>query len=480
VFFTAMTQASILLTNLLMVTLIAKWLGVVALGEYLILKRVSTWMLTGTQLGLGVALPRQIAYCSDDLGPKADRYFAAAFASLIPLLLIVGAVSAIASKTIAHLCFGSQNVQLVYALALFLVGSSLQSMVFGYYRGLQRMRFANFVQIGGLVAVPLLCLIATRASNSASVLLKTTGIGIGAISTVWAAPILWRARDTWRELAPDAWLLLRFGSVRVPADIASGALLSMGPVLVTHYTGMEQLSYMLLGITCLSMTGLAFWPVVMMLLAKVSNLLASGRSDDVKVYVQHLRSAVLQLSVLVTTQALIFISPLIKWWLGDSYLPGVPVICVLLVSIPAFMYYYAMRSVLDAASPTPYNTRNLFISLGLFFAVSFGVVLWAPRAWITIGVSAAMTMAFVALAIATDNSLRKVQLVDSAPELRQLWIVGVLGVVSLAAQFACHFEIGKAPFCAVTLLNLGLAVWLTQKSQPRWLNFLRQVALSKA
>jgi O-antigen/teichoic acid export membrane protein len=243
---------------------------------------------------------------------------------------------------------------------------------------------------------------------------------------------------------------------------------------------MEQLSYMLLGITCLSMTCLAFWPVVMMLLAKVSKLLASGRSEDVKVYVQHLRSAVLQLSVLVTTQALIFINPLIKWWLGNSYLPGVPVICVLMVSIPAFMYYYAMRSVLDAASATPYNTQNLFISLGLFFAVSFVVILWAPRTWITIGVSASMTMAFVALAIATDNSLRTVRLVDSAPELRQLWIVGVLGIVSLAAQFACHFEIGKAVFCAVALLNLGLAMWLTQKSQPRWLSFLRQVVLSRA
>jgi O-antigen/teichoic acid export membrane protein len=480
VFLTGITQGSILFANLLIVTLISKWIGLVALGEYLLLKRVSTWLLTGTQLGLGVALPREIAHIGEDAGRRSNQYFAAAFLSLIPLLLVFGVAAILAANTVALLCFGSQNVSLVYALLLLLAGSSLQSIVFGYYRGLQRMRFANFVQLGGLVVVPLLCLAASRNSGSATLLVEITGIGTAAISIMWATPILLKARTSWSRIVPDARKLLSFGIVRVPADIASGALLTLGPVLISHYTNGEQLSFMLLGVTCLSMTGLAFWPVVMMLLAKVSRLLAAGRSEDVKLYIQHLRSAVIQLSLLIMTQVLIFIGPLVRWWLGESYLPGVPVICTLMASIPAFMYYYATRSVLDAASPTPYNTRNLVVALAVFCAVSLAVIHAAPRAWVTIGVSAAMTVAFYVLAIATDRSLRAVKLVDRGPELHALWTVGILGAVSLTVQFICRFEIGKVAFSAVELFNIGFAVLLTRRSQPAWLTFVSRVALSRA
>jgi len=368
---------------------------------------------------------------------------------------------------------------LVFALILFLVGSGLQTMIFAYYRGLQQMRWANCVQLGGLVAIPLLALVVTRQAHSTSQLMSVTGIGTALISIVWAFPILLKTREFRSHFVPDAKRLLSYGIVRVPGDIAAGALLTAGPILVAHYTSMGQLSYLLLGITCLSMTGLAFWPVVMMLLARVSKMLGAGRIEDVKQYVQHLRSAVFQLSALAMTQALIFISPLIKWWLGASYAPGLPVICILLMAIPGYMYYYAMRSVLDAASSKAYNTHNVLVALGTFFAIAFSVIRFAPREYVLLGVSAAMTFALYVLAIATDRSLRSVKLVDRAPELSPLWTVATLDCVSLAAQMIFRFEISKAAFCAVLVINLGLAAMLTRKWQPQWIVFVRNVALSR-
>lgn len=479
VLLTGATQAFILAANLVMVSLVNKWMGVVALGEFLLLKRVSSWLLMGTQLGLGVALPREIAHACDDTGVKAKQYFAAAMATLVPLLLLTGSAAVAAPSYVAQLCFGSRQTDLVYALVLFLAGAGLQTMIFAYYRGLQKMRYANCVQLGGLVVVPLIALMAARPSQSTAQLMGITGIFTAAISIAWAIFILIRVTGLRAHLVPDARRLLTYGVVRVPGDIAAGALLAAGPILAAHYTSMGQLSYLLLGITCLSMAGLAFWPVVMMLLAKVSKMLGSGRNEDVKLYVQHLRSAVFQLSALAMTQALIFSSPLVRWWLGASYLPGIPVICILLGAIPGYMYYYAMRSVLDAASSKAYNTRNVIAALGTFFTISVVVIQFAPRNFVMVGVSAAMTIAFYVLAVATDFSLRRVKLVDRSPELTHFWIILVLAGLALGAQLAFRFEISKLAFCAVVLIETAITAILVRRSQPKWVVFMRTMALSR-
>jgi len=480
VLLTGVTQVLILVTGLIMVSLVSKWMGLVALGEYLLLKRVSAWLLTGTQLGLGLALPREIAHTREESAERASRYFAVAFVTIVPILAVMSLIAVLTAKTVARLCFGSENRDLVYALVWLLAGSGLQTIVFGYYRGLQRMHYANVVQLGGLVVVPLLVLVAIRSSHSAALLVEMTGIGLTAMSIVWSLPLFCKAKNFKSHFVSDAGRLLRYGVVRVPGDIANGALLALGPVMVSHCASVEQLSYLLLGITCLGITSLAFWPVVMMLLAKISKMLGMGRTEDVIIYVQHLRSAVVQLSVLVMTQALIFIGPLVRWWLGDSYLSGVPVICIIMLAIPGYMYFCAMRSVLDAASAIPYNTRSVILALAVFCVISLTVTYAAPREWVLLWVSATMTIAFYVLAIATEWSLRAVKLVVQAPQMSPMLIVALLAFVSLSAQFAFHFEITKTAFCLVLLFNVGLTLMLIRQSQPEWVTFMSRVALSRA
>jgi O-antigen/teichoic acid export membrane protein len=473
------TQVAILAANLVMVGLVSKSMGMAALGEYLLLKRVSSWLLTSAQLGLGIALAREIACVVNNTEARARHYFAAAFMLAIPLLAVMCAVALLLPHTLTQLLFSSQQLALIYALAFLLCGSVLQTLLFGYYRGLQRMRQANLVQLAVLVLIPLLALAALRSYRSAPLLIEATGICMVTISVAWSVPILFKSRDVTAHFLSDTRQLLSYGVVRVPGDIAFGGLLTLGPMLVAHYSSMEQLSYLLLGITCLSMTGLAFWPVVMMLLAKVSKMLGAGRHEDVKEYVQQLRSAVILLSTLVMSQAIVFAGPLVSWWLGVSSLPGVPVICTIMVAIPAFMYYYALRSVLDAASSTPYNTRNVILSLGVFCTIAFAVIRLAPHELVLLGISATMTIALYVLAIATDRSLRAVKLADRAPQTSTMWIVALLAAISLAAQLAFNFEITKIAFCIVLLANMGLALLLLRKSRPEWLIFVSRVALSR-
>jgi len=476
---TGLTQVASLAASFVLVGAVSKRMGVVALGEYLLVRRVSSWLFAASQLGLGIALPRQIAHTVHEVETRAAQYFLATFGVLLVFLTGMGTALALNAQPVAHWCFGSENRSLVYAMVLFIFGTAVQATVFGYFRGLERVQTANLVIFGGAVVVPLLALGMTYKSHSASVLIGATGLGLAVPSILWAIP---KSAAAWRycgHFVSDARELLSYGVARIPGEIAFGGLLAVGPMLVSHYADMAQNSYLLLGITCLTMASLAFAPVSMVLLARISRLLATGRQEDVKEYVGHMRSAVLQLSLVLVVQGLVFTQPLVLWWLGPSCVAGVPVIRVVMLAVPAYMYFLAFRSVVDAASKVAYNARNVVVTLAVLVALLAAVIGFAPRERIVIGVAAATTVAMCVLALATHRTLRDLKLAERSPQIGPMWIAGLLGLISLTAQWGFHFQISKPAFGVVVLFNLGLTFLFLRKSQPEWLGFVLRVAFPR-
>jgi len=477
---TGLTQVAAVTANLILVGAVSREMGVAALGEYLLVKRTSSWLLSGSQLGLGIALPRQIAHTIQDVETRANQYFLAAFTVVVVFVVCTGLAAVLNAQRVARWCLGSEGRGLVYAMVLLLLGTAMQAMVFGYFRGLERVRRANLVGFGGWVVVPLLALGVTHKSHSAPLLIGATGLGLTVAAMLWAIPKIAGVQGFGRHFLSDTRQLLAYGVARVPGDIAIGGLLALGPLLVSHYVNIAQNSYLLLGITCLTLGGMAFAPVGIVLLARVSRLLGAGRHTDVSEYVGHLRSAVLQLSLVVVVQGLIFTRPIVLWWLGPSCTAGVPVIRMVMLAIPAYMYFVAMRSVVDAASQVAYNARNLLVTLAVLVALSATVVRFVPPERIVMGVAVATAVALCVLAFATHRTLSGLGLADRSPEFGPLWLAGLLGVTSLAAQWAFRFQISKPAFLVVLLVNLGLAFLLLRKSQPEWLRFVLRVAFTRA
>jgi O-antigen/teichoic acid export membrane protein len=475
---TGLTQVAGLGTNFILVGVVSREMGVVVLGEYLLVRRISSWLLSGSQLGLGIALPRQVAHTVEQVETRARQYFLAAFATVLVFIALMGLVAALNADRLTRWCLGSENRLLTYALVLFVFGTAAHTMVFAYFRGLERMQMANLVGFGASVVVPLLALGVTHKARSAPLLIGTIGLGLAVVSMFLAIPKIAATQHVGQHFFSDSRQLLRYGVPRVPGDLAVGGLLTLGPMLVSHYVNIAQDSYLLLGITCLTMTGLAFAPVGMVLLARISRLLAAGRDHDVREYVGHLRSAVSQLSLVLVIQGLIFARPIVLWWLGPTCVAGVPVIRTVLLAVPAYMYFVAMRSVVDAASEVAHNARNVLIALAVLVALAAAVLRFVPPEKIVIGIAAATATAICVLAVATHRTLRILNL-SGRPQFGPIWLAGLLGAISLTAQSAFHFEITKPAFCVVLLANVGLAWLLLRKSQPDWMGFLLRVAFAR-
>ena len=465
------TQAIVFVSQIVCVSLVSKSMGAIVLAEFLLLKRVSAWFLSGSQLGLGIALPREIAHNPTETSAQARQLFAAGFLFLMLFVGSVGVVAALAARNLGQFLFGSDDRHLVYALSLLLLGMAAEVMLFGYYRGLQHVQTANIIQIVTLAASPMAAILALRHAGTAAGIIALTGITILVFCSVWTLPIIMGDLRFISNLHAAMVRLLSYGVSRVPGDLAIGAFLTVGPIFVTHYTDKTDLSYLLLGTTFLTTAGYCLNPLTLVLLAKISQLMAGDRQEDVRNYVGHLRSAVVQISLVAASQGLIFVRPIIVWWLGPAFVRGVPVTKIMLLAVPAYLYFVGSRSVIDAATPKALNTRNVVVAFTVFLVLLISATKVLPSARVTEGTAVATALAMYLLALLTERSLRDLGLGKLKIGLQLLALPFALAVVSLAVQTLFGFDINKPTFVFTELLNAGLAFVIFRRLRPQWLEF---------
>src|SRR6185312_10325629 len=117
---TGAAQGGVLVSNLICVGIVGHLMGMVALGEFLLIRRLCAWLASASQLGFGTALPREIAHANTEAEAKAPKLYLCAVAMVSAVILIFAAACCGAPQWSAVAMLGSRNAPLLYAL-LFLV-----------------------------------------------------------------------------------------------------------------------------------------------------------------------------------------------------------------------------------------------------------------------------------------------------------------------------------------------------------------------
>jgi len=480
---TGVTGVTVLVGGLLVVALFGRMFGAVALSEYLLLRRVVAWLQSGTDLGLGVALPRYVAHAVDKPVVERQAYFLAALACGGIPALGLGIVLMSARNFFARWLFGSvQGVHLILPLLVFLLGFMVHGYVYGYYRGRLAMGRANGLQLCNIALVPLGAVIAFFRSGSVGLIVSVMGIAMLFCAGLLAIPIVRQpGGGPPFKLTPHARELLRYGIARVPGDFGHGALLALGPVIASHYLPMGQVSHLLLGLSILMAVSVSVAPLGLLLLSTASMMLAQKRLDEFRSRLSHLMAAVLELSTFACMQLLVFADVLVRAWVGPQFLEGLTVIRILLLATPFYLFFASLRSVIDAASVTPYNARNVLFSLAVFLILAAVQAKAFPRRFLLESLAGALALAFVTLAWLTARSVR--QLFD----LRIAWHDSAaalsMGTLLAAMSFLIHFELGvRMGLVELVILEVVLgAVFLggLRKLGSDWLLFAWNTAFQR-
>jgi O-antigen/teichoic acid export membrane protein len=477
---TAATEVIVLLTSLILVSLFGRLLGAVALGEYLLLRRVVAGLQSGVGLGLGVAVPRYVAHTVNGPSGKPEAYFLAGlicltgFASCVGFLLIMG------KQSFAYWLLGSaQRAHLILPLSLMLVGSAVQVPVYGYYRGMLAMGRANALEVCNLALIPIVTVTLLYRSHSVALIVSVIGCFTLFSAGLFAVPIvpifLRGGRPPFTQQAAE---LLRYGIARVPGDFGGGALFAVGPMLASHYIPMGRVSHLLLGISILMAVGYSAGPLGIVLLSKVSMLLADNRIDEVRTCLGFLMDAVLELSVFGTLQLLVVADILVRLWVGSDLSQGIPIIRILLLAIPFYLFYVAFRSVIDAGSTKAYNARNIIMSLAVYPVLAVVAVKMIPMRFLLEAIAVCMLATLVVLAWLTASTTRRLYRLKVAwgHYRRSMLVALVLGGVSVMLHWSQHFPRTAVQLATLEVAMAGLFLLAILKLGSPWLEYLWSAA----
>jgi O-antigen/teichoic acid export membrane protein len=479
---TTATQVIIFLSMLLVISLVGRLLGAALLGEYLLVRRVVSWLMSGVLLGLGVALPRYVAHTVGHSDGAPEKYFAATLVSLSTIAVGLGLCLTVWQPLFAKVLFGSPEMKyLLFPLSLLIFGIAVHGAVYGYYRGVLAMGRANALQCCNSALVPLLAVALLATKHSVALIVDAMGAATLGTSLLFAAPLAHPLLNiNALELRQYAWELLRYGVSRVPGDFAGSALFALGPVIATHYLPLSEVSYLLLGISMLTATGVTVSPLGQVLLSKVSMMLADNRLAAVQERLQHLVGAVLELSIFGCIQIVIFADSVIRLWVGSHYLERIGVVRAVVLTVPFYLFCSSLQSVIDAASVKPYNARNDLVALAVFLVTVCVVVKTVPNRYLLNSLALTLLWSYVVLAYLTGATVRKLY------GVRLKWktfipatITGfVLASVTVAFHRMVDVGVGIAPVIIfeslIWIIFLSFLMWTRDESH--WLPFLWKLA----
>ena len=363
--FTSAAQISLFVSNLLLVSLFARFLSATALAEYLLLRRVVAWLQSGVQLGLLVGIPRYVAHEAAGADGQPETYFALGAACLATVALTLGIILNFWHLTFSRLLFGSSQMNyLILPLSLMVGGLALHTAVYGYFRGYLWMNRANLLQIWNMSVVPIFVLFVLVRYRSVALIVNVTGILTIVTSALVSVPALKRFFKRGNlELIGPLKNLLRYGLARVPGDFAAAALPAIGPIIAAQFMPLSQVSPLLLGTSLMAAASVSVAPLGTLLLSKVSTMVAQNRKDEIRLPLSYMMNGVLEISIFLSLQLIVFADVVLRVWVGSGFHNAVPIVRILACAVPFVLFPVALRSVIDALTVKALNAHNLSFRL---------------------------------------------------------------------------------------------------------------------
>ena len=397
---TLVAQVVVAAGTLLLFRLLALNAGAEGFASFSLIRQAVTLLFPVVTVGLVGGLPRYIALRRDPSEPPAEGYLVAAVAICATAAAVTVAAALAFPEPTAGLLFGDPGAaELVGPFAALLVATTAFYVAYGYFRGQLRVSRSNALQIVGVGVVPplLVALWPDIAVDTLVMLMAAALGGLSLASTVRPLARAFAGRATARvRLAGRS--LLDYGARRVPGELAQVGLFALVPVLGAHVATLREVAYLVAGLQVLALVAVAMAPLGVVLLPALARTWAQDRLRASR-QVAALAGLALHAALFAVVQAVLFAGIAVRAWLGPEFEAADTIVRVVVLAVPFYAFYFALRSALDAASVRSYNSRSNLAALAVFGAVAAGTLgadLLAPALCVATAFAAGITVQGVA------------------------------------------------------------------------------------
>ena len=407
---TFITEFIVLVSGILVYKFAADILGKEGFSEYALTRRTISLIHPALLMGLGVGIPRYIAYTSANANPKnSDAYFTAGTSTLIMVALTFTFILNLLKDKFAFLIFGSSNYNhLMFPISLMLFGIVLHAACYSYFRGRLLMLRANSLQFINMGMIPLFVFMMGKNVHQVLLISGLLWITISIIYLIFIAKNLTFKGINFFNHTKE---LLSYGLQRVPGDFGMAALLALPAFFTAHIAGVKEAGFVAFGISLLGIVGSAFAPIGIIFLPKASQIVASKDIGLLKNYVNKILKTTVSFTAIGTIIFLVFADKIINLYLGEGFSDIVLIARIIMIASIAYTVYISMRSVIDAYYVKAVNTINIMISLLLFLSLSALTTLFG---WGYINILVTFIVSIFILGFLTLLETRKLVIKSSA------------------------------------------------------------------
>lgn len=363
---TLISEMGVMLCTILTLKLAASLLGVVGFGEYSVAKRALMLVTFPLLMGLGTSIPRYVALQkSDTAGEQSLGFFTAGLIISAPLLFCFSLFPILLPSYFSWLFFGHFGLEkFAIPILVAIMGLYFQTVVYGYFRGLLLMNYANCFRFTSIGLIPPIAIV--LAGNDAAKSIELTGAGWLGIALVFSYDILRRSelgKLRFSDMPEKIKELLSYGAPRVPGEFALFGLFAMPTLVITHSQGVVEAGFYSFGVSLLQIIGAIFATIGVLLLPYVSRLMNGKQWERIKNVVSSVHRSALFLSLCFVIFLQVFIDPIIPILMGREFSPSVASTRWLIWGSVPYVSYIILRSPLDAIAKWPYNSINLTITM---------------------------------------------------------------------------------------------------------------------
>ena len=366
---TFLTQIIILISGLAVFKLAIMQFGDIGFSEFSIVKRNLAYLYTLIFLGLGVSVPRYIANEIGINSGNENNVFFAALIIVILSLITTGVLFFIFQEKTSFLLFGDGNyIKFLLPVFVSIIGLSMHSIVYSYYRGKMLFHYSNLLQITNMGFIPLSVFI---FSESIEEVFLYTGYMMSTFSLIVLLKVLFLEDFNFNTSLNFIPKIFTYGIQRLPADFGLASLLALPVIFTAHTQGIIEAGYVAFSLSLLGLSGQAVAPIGLIMLPKISHLLGKNNFIKIQYYVKKLFIFSVLIAVIGTTIYQLFAKEILYLYLGEVELDLINISKSVMWGALFYPFYVTMRSIIDAYYVQAYNTFSILISLMVFLFLFF-------------------------------------------------------------------------------------------------------------
>lgn len=472
---TTITSIVVIISMIFITRLLAKGLGPESFGAYCLARRMVSFIIPFSTLSMGVALTRYVAISTDD--EKRNGYLVSTTVIVLCFSLILSVVGCLGGKSLTILIFHDPKYLMLFYSSLFMImGFGFFTILYSYYRGIQRMDLANLLQICIVAVFPLI--ISYVLAQQGNVALIVFLMGLCAYLTIFPLIVLLR-KIKWKgpiQFKLSFKNLLRYGIPRTPGGIAFAGIVAIGPFLAPYFGTLRDAGYLVVGQSVFRVLEGAVVAFGLVALPKVSQILSEGRTDFLRDRISDILAMIIHIGMFIIVQLFIWSKQIVLIWLGPEYSEAVPIIRIFLVSLCPYLGYVMLRSIVDAVEEKAINTLNLFVAFGITVVSS---LLLGYSGLGVLGLAFGITVGLISLGISTTYFLvKRYKVTFENMNLVLILFVNCIfaGITILARKhLIIHFNnIGL--LISIFMVGTSLFIfymWLLYKKETQWIMVLK-------